>query len=52
MAFIIFFSNLWGLYFKEWKGAHKKTMTTLYIGLAILILSIMMIGLSNALFEE
>ncbi len=52
MAFIIFFSNLWGLYFKEWKGAHKKTITTLYLGLAVLILSILMIGLSNTIFGE
>lgn len=52
MAFIIFFSNLWGLFFKEWNGAHKKTMKTLYFGLSVLILSIMMIGLSNTLFGE
>ncbi|MEN8187566.1 MAG: L-rhamnose/proton symporter RhaT [Bacteroidota bacterium] len=50
MAFIILFSNLWGLYFKEWKGVHKKTMSTLLFGLAVIILSILMIGLSNTLF--
>lgn len=52
MAFIIIFSNLWGLYFKEWQGAHKKTMSTLFLGLTVLILSILMIGLSNYLFGE
>lgn len=50
MAFIILFSNLWGLYYKEWKGVSKKTMTTLFIGLGVIILSVLMIGLSNTLF--
>ncbi len=52
MAFIILFSNLWGLYYKEWKGVHKKTMSTLFLGLAVIILSILMIGLSNTFFGE
>ena len=50
MAFIILFSNLWGLYYNEWKGVSKKTTLTLFGGLGIIILSILMIGLSNTLF--
>ncbi len=52
MAFIILFSNLWGLYFNEWKGVHKKTSVTLFLGLAVIIISILMIGLSPTLFGE
>ena len=50
MAFIILFSNLWGLYFREWKGVHKKTLQTLLFGLTVIVLSILMIGLSNTVF--
>jgi L-rhamnose-H+ transport protein len=44
MASIIFFSNLWGVYFKEWKGVSKKTKATLYTGLAVIIISFIIIG--------
>jgi len=52
MAFIILFSNLWGLYSNEWKDVHKKTMSTLFTGLSVIILSILMIGLSPTFFGE
>jgi L-rhamnose-H+ transport protein len=44
MAFIIVFSNLWGLYFKEWRGTSRGTRAMVWIGLAVLILSTMIIG--------
>ena len=47
MAFIIIFSTLWGLYFKEWKGVSKKTMRTLWLGLAVIIFSTILIGIGN-----
>ena len=47
MAFIIIFSTLWGLYFKEWKGVSKKTMRTLWLGLGVIILSTIIIGVGN-----
>jgi L-rhamnose-H+ transport protein len=47
MAFIILFSSLWGIYFKEWKGVSKKTTWTLTAGLVTIVISTMMIGLSN-----
>ncbi len=49
MAFIIIFSTLWGLYFKEWKGVSKKTMRTLWLGLTVIILSTIIIGVGNAI---
>ncbi|MDR0419061.1 MAG: rhamnose/proton symporter RhaT, partial [Prevotellaceae bacterium] len=39
MSMNILFSNLWGIWLKEWKGAGWKTMVVLIIGLIVLILS-------------
>lgn len=47
MAFIIVFSNLWGLYFKEWKGSGRKTIRMILTGILILILSAFIIGLGS-----
>ena len=47
MAFIIVFSNLWGIRFKEWKGVSRSTMLTVWVGIGVLILSTMVIGLGN-----
>jgi L-rhamnose-H+ transport protein len=47
MAFIIVCSNLWGIYFKEWKGASRTTQTLVWAGLAVLILSTVIIGFAN-----
>ncbi|MEO0452929.1 MAG: L-rhamnose/proton symporter RhaT [Verrucomicrobiota bacterium] len=44
MASIIIFSTLWGVYLKEWKGASKKAHLYISIGIAILILSTVIIG--------
>ncbi|WP_420582312.1 L-rhamnose/proton symporter RhaT [Reichenbachiella sp.] len=49
MAFIIFFSNLWGIIYKEWVGASKQTMWILALGLTIVMVSILMIGLANTI---
>lgn len=45
MALDILFSNIWGIILKEWKGAGKKTITIMIIGLAVLILSTFVIKL-------
>ena len=47
MSFIIIFSNMWGMILNEWKGASKKTMRFLYVGLGILIISTFFIGIGN-----
>tara|TARA_R110002050_G_scaffold286121_1_gene436232 strand:+ start:12917 stop:13957 length:1041 start_codon:yes stop_codon:yes gene_type:complete len=47
IAFILLFSTIWGIYFKEWKGVSSKTMRTLWLGLSIIMLSAILIGVSN-----
>lgn len=49
MAFIIVFSNLWALFFREWKGSSNKTLTWIAAGLAVLLLSIVIVGYGNKL---
>jgi L-rhamnose-H+ transport protein len=49
MAFIIVFSNLWALFFREWKGSSKRTLTWIAAGLAVLLLSIVVVGYGNKL---
>jgi L-rhamnose-H+ transport protein len=49
MASIIIFSTLWGIYFKEWKGTSKRTHRLIAAGLAVLVLSTMVIGLGSYL---
>ena len=39
MALNVVFSNVWGIILHEWKGASKKTIVVLVIGLAVLIFS-------------
>lgn len=40
MSLDILFSNVWGIVLKEWKGAGRRTIFVLAIGLLILVLSI------------
>jgi len=47
MASAIIFSNMWGVINKEWKGANRKTITILFSGIFILILSTFIIGLGS-----
>ena len=49
MAFIIVFSNLWGIQFKEWKGVARRTLALVWGGIAVLILATVVIGLGNYL---
>ncbi len=46
MAMNIAFSNIWGLFLKEWKGVSRQTIVVLIIGVIILILSTFVINLS------
>jgi L-rhamnose-H+ transport protein len=45
MAMNILFGNVWGIILKEWKGAGRKTIVVLTIGLIVLILSTFVIKL-------
>ncbi|MBN1345690.1 MAG: L-rhamnose/proton symporter RhaT [Phycisphaerae bacterium] len=49
MAFIIVFSNLWGLWFHEWKGTGRATHRLIFAGIIILIASTVVVGLGNYL---
>ncbi|MEW4923862.1 L-rhamnose/proton symporter RhaT [Algibacter sp. 2305UL17-15] len=52
MAFIIFFSTLWGIVTKEWKGVSTKTKITLTVGLLVLASATVLIGIGNKLVEH
>lgn len=47
MALNVFFSNVWGILLKEWKGVSKTTILILISGLAILIFSLVFPNLSS-----
>lgn len=47
MAFIIVFSSLWGIYLKEWRGVSPRTMAKVWLGLAVLTISTIVIGVGN-----
>jgi len=49
MAFIIVFSNIWGLLFHEWKGSSRKTHSLIFAGILVLIASTLVVGLGNYL---
>ena len=49
MATIIITSNLWGIYFKEWQGVSPRTFRTILAGIAVVILSVFLVGYGNSL---
>ncbi|MGF2412656.1 L-rhamnose/proton symporter RhaT [Ferruginibacter sp.] len=49
MSFIILVANMWGIVLKEWKGVTKKTLTTIVIGIAVIIASVIIVGIGNSL---
>lgn len=51
MAFIIVFSNLWGILFHEWRGTSAKTKTLVWAGILTLIASTIVIGYGNYLVD-
>ena len=48
MAFIILIANMWGLVLGEWKGVSKKAFTTVVVGIATIILSVIIVGYGNS----
>jgi L-rhamnose-H+ transport protein len=52
MASIIIFSTLWGIYFKEWRGAKTRTKLLVVLMLAFLVGSTVIIGWGNKISEE
>jgi hypothetical protein len=49
MASIIIFSSIWGLALREWKGASPKAKGLLFLGLATLVASTLVVGYGNYL---
>lgn len=49
MAFIILVANGWGLALKEWHAVSQKTKTTIVLGIATIILSVLIVGYGNYL---
>ena len=47
MASIIIFSTMWGWIFHEWKGSSKKAHSLIATGIAMLILSTIIIGVGT-----
>jgi L-rhamnose-H+ transport protein len=47
MAFIIVFSSLWGIGFREWKGSSKRTHWVIFGGLLVLVASTLVVGYGN-----
>jgi L-rhamnose-H+ transport protein len=47
MAFIIVFSNIWALAFREWKGSSRRTLTLIVCGILVVVLSTVLIGAGN-----
>jgi len=49
MASIIIFSSLWGIGLHEWRGASKRTWAFLFLSLATLVASTVIVGYGNYL---
>jgi L-rhamnose-H+ transport protein len=49
MASIIIFSSLWGIGFKEWKGAGVRAGSLLTLALFLLVASTVIVGYGNYL---
>ena len=47
MAFIILFSNLWGIYLREWRGSSPAVIAWLIAGLLTLVASTAVIGFAG-----
>ena len=44
MAFIVIFSNMWGLIYREWTGCSRRTHIIIVAGLSVVMLSVFFIG--------
>ncbi len=49
MAFIIIFSNIWGIALKEWRGTSATTHAAIVGGILVLIASTIVVGVGNYL---
>jgi len=49
MSTIILTANMWGFYNKEWKGVSKTTSRTIAVGIAVILLSVVIVGIGNSI---
>jgi L-rhamnose-H+ transport protein len=49
MSTIILTANMWGIYRREWKGVARKTKWTITLGIAVILLSVFLVGIGNSL---
>ena len=49
MSTIILTANLWGIYRKEWRGVATKTKWTIGTGIAVILLSVVLVGIGNSM---
>lgn len=49
MANVIFFSTLWGIALKEWRGTSVRTKLMLAFSLVVLVSSMVIVGYGNYL---
>ena len=49
MSTIILTANMWGIYRREWKGVAPKTKWTITIGILVILLSVVLVGIGNAI---
>jgi len=49
MSTIILTANLWGIYRKEWHGVAKTTKNTIFAGIIVIILSVVLVGVGNSI---
>ncbi len=48
MSTIILTANMWGIYRKEWKGVAQKTKLTIVVGIAVILFSVVLVGIGNS----
>lgn len=49
MSTIILTANFWGFYRREWKGVGRKTLTTIIVGVSVIIMSVFLVGIGNSM---
>ncbi len=49
MSTIILTANMWGIYRREWKGVAPKTKWTITIGIAVILFSVVLVGIGNSM---
>jgi L-rhamnose-H+ transport protein len=52
MIMLIIFSQVWGIYFKEWKNSPAPVKRKLYLGLSILTFSVLVVAYGNFVTAE